>query len=192
MSYWMKTIVRKPLMIKINKLRLSVIFCFVLFCLIISFISRMSCMFFFWGEALSNTEIIFANIFLSFQFLHWDEAYHIYPTPSLGQDMTQGQIFKRSLTGFPSPRLVASPRQKEPSLSYNLPIAGRRIIGFIPFPRVLVLCEMQSVLSRIWTRVAVSISYDDNHYTSGTSCIGWYAIKPKQTKPKKPPCNECS
>ena len=26
-----------------------------------------------------------------------------------------------------------------------LPIAGVRIIGFIPFPRVLVLCEMQSV-----------------------------------------------
>ena len=38
-------------------------------------------------------------------------------------------------------------------------------MGFIPFPKVLVLCEMQSVLSRIWTRVAVSISYDDNHYT---------------------------
>ena len=28
---------------------------------------------------------------------------------------------------------------------------------------------MQSVLSRIWTRVIVSISYDDNHYTTGTS-----------------------
>ena len=28
---------------------------------------------------------------------------------------------------------------------------------------------MQSVLSRIWTRVAMSISYDDNHYTSGTT-----------------------
>ena len=27
---------------------------------------------------------------------------------------------------------------------------------------------MQSVLSRIWTRVAVSISYDDNHYTTGS------------------------
>ena len=26
---------------------------------------------------------------------------------------------------------------------------------------------MQSVLSRIWTRVAVSISYDDNYYTTG-------------------------
>ena len=31
------------------------------------------------------------------------------------------------------------------------------------------LCETQSVSSRIWTRIAVSISYDDNHYTTGTS-----------------------
>ena len=30
---------------------------------------------------------------------------------------------------------------------------------------------MQSVSSRIWTRVAVSISYDDNHYTTSTSII---------------------
>ena len=28
---------------------------------------------------------------------------------------------------------------------------------------------MQSVSSRIWTRVAVSISYSDNHYTTDTS-----------------------
>ena len=28
---------------------------------------------------------------------------------------------------------------------------------------------MQSVSSRIWTRVALFISYDDNHYTTGTS-----------------------
>ena len=28
---------------------------------------------------------------------------------------------------------------------------------------------MQSVSSSIWTRVAVTISYDDNHYTKGTS-----------------------
>ena len=61
---------------------------------------------------------------------------------------------------------------KEPSLSYYLPIAGGRIIGFIPFPRVLVLCEMQSVSSRIWTRIAVFISYGDNDYTTGTSlCV---------------------
>ena len=30
---------------------------------------------------------------------------------------------------------------------------------------------MQSASSRIWTRVAVSISYDDNHYTTGTSRV---------------------
>ena len=28
---------------------------------------------------------------------------------------------------------------------------------------------MKSVSSRIWTRVVVSISYDDNHYTAGNS-----------------------
>ena len=28
---------------------------------------------------------------------------------------------------------------------------------------------MQSVSSKIWTRVAVSIPYDDNHYTTGIS-----------------------
>ena len=28
---------------------------------------------------------------------------------------------------------------------------------------------MQSVSSRIWTQIAVSISYDDNDYTTGTS-----------------------
>ena len=33
----------------------------------------------------------------------------------------------------------------------------------------LVLCEMQSVASRIWTRVTVSISDENNDYTTGTS-----------------------
>ena len=33
---------------------------------------------------------------------------------------------------------------------------------------VLVLREMHLVLSRIWTRVTVSISNDDNHYNMGT------------------------
>ena len=60
-------------------------------------------------------------------------------------------------------------KAEEISLPYYLPIAKGRIIGFIPFPRGLVLCEMQSVSSRIWTRVAVSISFNDNHYTTGTS-----------------------
>ena len=33
---------------------------------------------------------------------------------------------------------------------------------------------MQSVSSKIWTRVAVSISNDDNHYTTGTSSADDY------------------
>ena len=65
---------------------------------------------------------------------------------------------------------------EEPSLSYYLPIAGGRIIGFIPFPRVLVLCEMQSVSSRIWTRIAVFISYGDNDYTTGTLWKVWIQL----------------
>ena len=36
---------------------------------------------------------------------------------------------------------------------------------------------MQSVSSRIWTRVAVSIFYDDNHYTTGHR--NWY---PNETR----------
>ena len=82
-------------------------------------------------------------------------------------------FFKRSLTGlnseFSFSLTSCLTKAEEPSLSYYLPIAGGRIIGFIPFPRVLGLCEMQSVSSRIWTRVAVSIPYNDNHYTMGTS-----------------------
>ena len=36
---------------------------------------------------------------------------------------------------------------------------------------------MQSVSSRIWTRVAVFISYDNNHYTTGTSkLVVFYGI----------------
>ena len=93
---------------------------------------------------------------------------HIYSPLHLGTK----SIFKRSLTGLNSEFSFSYTKfltkAEEPSLPYYLPIAGGRIIGFIPFPRVLVLCEMQSVSSRIWTRVAVSISYDDNHFTTGT------------------------
>ena len=97
------------------------------------------------------------------------------PKPYLSTPHTRS-IFKWSLTGlnseFSFSKTSSLTKAKEPSLPYYLPIAGGRIIGFIPFPRVLVLCEMQSVSSRIWTRVAVSNSYDDNHYTTSTSHNG--------------------
>ena len=79
-------------------------------------------------------------------------------------------IFKRSLTGLNSEFSFFSTswltKAEEISLPYDLLIARGRIIGFIPFPKVLVLCEMQPVSSKIWTHIAVSISYDDNHYTT--------------------------
>ena len=36
---------------------------------------------------------------------------------------------------------------------------------------------MWSVSFRIWTRVAVSNSYDDNHYTTGTSLLNTQQYK---------------
>ena len=97
----------------------------------------------------------------------------IFTNPSAWVGYDTRSIFKRSLTGlnseFSFSLTSCLTKAEEISLPYYLPIAGGRIIGFIPFPRVLVLCEMQSVSSRIWTCVAVSISSDDNHYTTGTS-----------------------
>ena len=87
-------------------------------------------------------------------------------------------ILTRSLTGlnseFSFSYTCCLTKTEEPSLPYYLPIAGGRIIGFIPFPSVLVLCEMQSVLAKILTCVAVFISYDDNYYTTGTSYTYMY------------------
>ena len=101
--------------------------------------------------------------------------YHIYQPLCSGR-IWHKVIFKRSLTGFNSEFSFSTSclaKAEEPSLPYYLPIAGGRIIGFIPFARALVLCEMQSVSSRIWTRVVVSISYNDNHYTTG-HLLNWY------------------
>ena len=97
----------------------------------------------------------------------------IFTNPSARAGYDSKSIFKRSLTGlnsqFSFSETTCLTKVEEASLPYYLPTAAGRIIGFTPFPRVLVLCKMQSVSSRIWTRVNVSISYDDNHYTTGTS-----------------------
>ena len=48
------------------------------------------------------------------------------------------------------PMLDQLPYQSWRDQSHYLPVAEGRIIGFIPFLRVLVLWEIQTVLSRIW------------------------------------------
>ena len=84
------------------------------------------------------------------------------PNPSARAGCDTRSIFKRSLAGlnleFFFSKTNCHTKDEEPSLSYYLPRAGRRIIGLIPFPSVLRLCEMLSVSSRIRTRVAVSFS----------------------------------
>ena len=47
------------------------------------------------------------------------------------------------------------------------------------------LCEMQSVPSRIWTRDAMLISYDDNHYTT----LAYNAVQRNAKSQKKKNCN---
>ena len=56
----------------------------------------------------------------------------------------------------------------EPSAAHYLPIAEEKIIGFIPFPRVLAQRQIKTALSRNRTRVTVSISFNDKHYTTST------------------------
>ena len=58
---------------------------------------------------------------------------------------------------------------KKGSLTDYSPKSEGTIVGFIPFPRVLAICEMQTASSRIWTQVVVSISHDDNCYTTSNS-----------------------
>ena len=100
---------------------------------------------------------------IRFQFLaQFEGNYHPHPVvssvfiftnPSAWGGYDTRSIFKRSLTGlnseFSFSLTSCLTKAEERSLPYYLPIARGRIIGFIPFPRVLVLCEMQSVLSRI-------------------------------------------
>ena len=75
------------------------------------------------------------------------------PNPSARAGYDTRSIFKQSFTGlnseFSFSYTSCLTKAVEPSLPYYLPIAGGRIIGFIPFPRVLVQCEMQLAWSRI-------------------------------------------
>ena len=90
-----------------------------------------------------------------------------YPTARAG--CYKGSIIKRSLTGlnseFSFSKTGCHTKFKEYSLLYYLPMAGGKIVEFLLFPKVIAFTDS----SRIWTQVAVSISNDENHYTTGTS-----------------------
>ena len=67
------------------------------------------------------------------------------------------------IENFNFPRLVA--------ITNYLPIAEKRILWFILFPKIFALSEMKTTSVRIWTRVAKSIFYNDNqNATSASIC----------------------
>ena len=100
----------------------------------------------------------------------------IFTNPSARAGYDTRSIFKRSLTGLNSEYSFSLTscltKAEEPSLSYYLPIAGGRVIGFIPFPRLLVLCEMPSVSSRkIFMHNSESTRYDRRKRSKKSDCL---------------------
>ena len=75
----------------------------------------------------------------------------LFTNPSARAGFDTRSILKRSLTGlnskFSFSYTSCLTKAEEPSLPYYLPIAGGRIIGFKPSPRVLELCKMQDLNS---------------------------------------------
>ena len=74
------------------------------------------------------------------------------PNPSTHAENDTRSIFKWSLKGlilmFSFSQTRCYTKVKDYSLPYYFSITGNRKLGFILFPRVLELCEMQTALSR--------------------------------------------
>ena len=60
---------------------------------------------------------------------------------------------------------------KKPSLPCYLPLTGRRIARFIPFSRVLALCEMLTALTWIRTWDSIYMLNADSHCSTSTFCL---------------------
>ena len=84
------------------------------------------------------------------------------------------------IQSFPSPRPVPIAELKSLVYPTNYSLLEGEALASYLLQGYLSYEKMQTALSRIWTRVAVSISYDDNHYTTSASVIflhfaGWLA-----------------
>ena len=90
------------------------------------------------NRAVDNVKIKIKNIYLS--------------NPSTREEYDTRSVFKRSLTGLNSEFSFYTGcliKTKELSQPNYLLLAGGKITGFIPFPRVLVLSELLSNSFRI-------------------------------------------
>ena len=95
---------------------------------------------------------------------------YVFTNPSTQAACDKRSTFKQHLTSlkleFSFSNNSYHSKIKESSLLYYLPIAG-----FIPFPRALTLCEMQTAWSRSWTQINKFIFNEDIPYTTHVSCI---------------------
>ena len=102
---------------------------------------------------------IYIYIYLSVSLsLSLSLSLYIYTNPFTQRGWDIRSIFNGSLTGSNSQFSFSLTRCHTNVEDSSLPIAGGRTIGFIPFLRVFVQCEIQTASFRIWTRVAVFIT----------------------------------
>ena len=117
-------------------------------------------------SALSEARFLFSYVGFRLEQL----VMYIRSKPSVWVGCNAKSIFQQNLTRlnweFSFSQTYWHTKVKEPSLLYYLPIAEGRIFGFMPFLRILMVYEMQLASSMIWTHFTMSISYDDNHYTT--------------------------
>ena len=104
---------------------------------------------------------------ISYHDNHYKPRAPTYPTKL---DETTDPFLKWCLIGWNSKLSYSKTgchwKVKEPSLSYYLPIARGRIVGFMSFPRVAAVFKLQIILFTIWS--GVTVSFDSNHYTTNT------------------------
>ena len=93
--------------------------------------------------------------------------YRFNPTAQSGCDTWS--IFKRSLINlnleFSFFKVSWNSKIREPIVSFYLPKAGGRVVGFLLFQRVLALYVIQTASSRVWALVNVCVSCSYRHCT---------------------------
>ena len=99
------------------------------------------------------------------------------PNPCTWARHDTRSIFKWSKTDFNSEFFYSLTgchnKIKEPSLLFYRAISERGTLGCILFPSEINLRQIQTVLSRIWIWITMSISYDNNYSAMSTLLPSW-------------------
>ena len=96
---------------------------------------------------------------------------HPTPLPLAGCDIKSiffSWVNLVSILSFPSPRL-----QSAVLFTHGWKV---RLVGFMPFPRALVQREAETALSRIWTWVTNSISFNNKFHAKHSFAFVWRCL----------------